>query len=462
MEIQGAVGPTRSSGREWLLSRLALPTRFDHRLLWIVIINGLIFNGVLTCASFLMLYMKWFELAGTVGTSFGPLFHSLLPMRQGHDSWAPMLIALKCYKDKLPIYQTVFFTDKIKFQYPLSSLLPLYVLERWGWSNEGIFRFLNLFSWLAFWTTLVVSVRLLICSVQNSPSSDKGSRSDSRTFFVATVIAGLLFYPLLRGYALGQVQIFLCLLFVISLESWLDNRYVASGVLWGLMCLIKPQYGLMLVWFALRRKFSSLAAGAFTLAAGICLTGFVFGWHEQFQYLNVLRFIGAHGESYWRNESVNGLLNHLFFNGTNLDWEAHSFAPHQSVIYALTVITSLVIVGLAWFWPFSIQERAGPIDFAAMAISATVASPVAWEHHYGILFPIFAMLAGRTGRARNGKLLVLAYVLVANGWGPLNILAGVPVLNALQSMRLFGVILLLGLLYTWNPNLPFDRISPSA
>jgi alpha-1,2-mannosyltransferase len=251
-------------------------------------------------------------------------------------------------------------------------------------------------------------------------------------------------------------------LFAVSLQWWLDSCYVASGALWGLMCLIKPQYGLMIVWFALRRKFSALAASAFALAAGICLTGFVFGWHEQFQYLNVLRFISAHGESYWRNESINGLLNHLFFNGANLNWEPNSFAPYRSLIYALTVITSLAIIGLAWFWPFSIEERSGPIDFAAMAISATVASPVVWEHHYGILFPIFAVLAGRTSRARNVKLLVLAYVLVANGWGPLNILAGVPVLNALQSIRLFGVMLLLGLLYTWNVKSPGSTIQADA
>jgi hypothetical protein len=371
-----------------------------------------------------------------------------------------MLIALKCLKEKLPIYQTVFFTDKIKFQYPLSSLLPLYVLERWGWGSDRIFRFLNLFSWLAFWITLAISARLLISSVQYTSTSDKDSRADSRILVVAAVIGGILFYPLLRSYALGQAQIFLSLLFAISLQSWLEHRYAASGVTWGLMCLIKPQYGLMIVWFTLRRKFSALAASGFTLAAGICLTGSLFGWHEQFQYLKVLRFISAHGESYWRNESINGLLNHLFFNGVNLNWEPNSFAPYQSFIYALTVITSLVIIALAWFWPFSNEERSGPIDFAAMAISATVASPIAWEHHYGILFPIFAVLAGRSSRARNVKLLVLAYVLIANGWGPLNTLAGVPVLNALQSMRLFGVMVLLGLLYTWNVKSPQDNPHP--
>jgi hypothetical protein len=37
--------------------------------------------------------------------------------------------------------------------------------------------------------------------------------------------------------------------------------------------------------------------------------------------------------------------------------------------------------------------------------------------------------------------------LCSNSWSPFNALAGTPVLNALQSIRLFGVFLLIGFLY---------------
>jgi hypothetical protein len=55
-------------------------------------------------------------------------------------------------------------------------------------------------------------------------------------------------------------------------------------------------------------------------------------------------------------------------------------------------------------------------DFAVMSLTATMASPLAWEHHYGVSLPLFALLAPMAVRARNPSsapwLLALAFVLI--------------------------------------------------
>ena len=51
-----------------------------------------------------------------------------------------------------------------------------------------------------------------------------------------------------------------------------------------------------------------------------------------------------------------------------------------------------MILGVALVFRTPPDSRGGAVDFAAAALAGTMASPIAWEHHYGLLLPIFAML----------------------------------------------------------------------
>ena len=84
-------------------------------------------------------------------------------------------------------------------------------------------------------------------------------------------------------------------------------------------------------------------------------------------------------------------------------------------------------------------------------MSATLASPVAWTHHYAVLLPVFAAAVPATWAARRlGAarfiLLAVSYLLIANNYRALNRLAETP-FNLLQSYVLFGGLLLLFHLY---------------
>jgi uncharacterized membrane protein YccC len=84
-----------------------------------------------------------------------------------------------------------------------------------------------------------------------------------------------------------------------------------------------------------------------------------------------------------------------------------------------------------------------------MMICATMASPIAWEHHYAILLPIFAMLSPLMFHHARGKtwlllLFTLAFVVTAHKTNRLNMLADTP-LNILQSYVFFAALTLLAM-----------------
>jgi hypothetical protein len=97
-----------------------------------------------------------------------------------------------------------------------------------------------------------------------------------------------------------------------------------------------------------------------------------------------------HGEAFYPNQSMNGLLNRLLFNGSALQFDPSSLAPFHPWVYAGTCLSFIVLVLTALVAPSSVGERGGTVDFCVVALSITLAPSIAWEHHYGVLLPIYA------------------------------------------------------------------------
>lgn len=433
---------------EWAIGIRAAWCRTDlgGSLVRLAAFNSILLNGALSVCSALT---HWSHLLTSplLSSGMSVVFLWILRGRQGTDSWRPMLHAMDCFNARLPIYQTVFFEQRDKFQYPLTSLLPLYWLQQWGWSNAGILKLMNVLTWLAFWFMLVLTVRIFLCAARAHGIGNELQGPGTPAIAVSIGLLVLFFYPQTYGYALGQMQTFLALLFAGAACLWLKERYTSAGVLFGLMCLIKPQYGLFLVWFGLRKKFRALVSAGLVLGLGWYIAGTVFGWRDQLAYFGVLQYISRHGESLWVNESLNGLLNHLLFNGPILEWMPHSFAPYQPFIYAASTLFSAVLIALALFYPHGARYRGGLLDLGTMAITATIASPIAWHHHYSILLPVFGYLAGAMSKSGRRLSLAIAFAVMSNSWSPLDVIAHVPVLNVLLSLRFFAALLLLYVLY---------------
>jgi hypothetical protein len=121
--------------------------------------------------------------------------------------------------------------------------------------------------------------------------------------------------------------------------------------------------------------------------------------------------------------------------------------PHR-LVRAATFATSALLLGWA-LWPRRGPARAD--DLAIAALAATAASPIAWEHHYGVLLPIFAWLLPSLGTnpvfgPRTLPVLAVAHLCSSHTWRLTDRLADTP-LNFVQSYILAGALIVLLLLH---------------
>lgn len=392
-----------------------------------------------------------------------------LSFRQGGDSWRPMNQAYDFARSPegrtRTLYEKLFYSPAVKhkgFQYPPTALLAVW-LARLGGAGHGQ-AVLEAITWAFVPATAVLVFLVYAAVLRRCGAVPPGPwpRPELIATLLLALFATLTFYPAMRAYRNGQIQTWINGLVAAALAAWLHDRKRLAGACAGAACLIKPQYALIAVWGLLRRERDfTLGACAFG-AAGLLLSLALFGLAPHLEYLGVLGFIAQRGESFYPNQSWNGLLNRALGNGLNLEWMESMPAPHPAV-YAGTLLTSALL--LLWALvprgqrqsgrePASggqgAREPAPAADLAMIALAATVASPIAWEHHYGLLLPIFALLAPALahepvfGRA-TPVVLASAYVLGGHTLRITDRLADTP-LNVLQSYMLAGALLVLLLL----------------
>jgi len=380
----------------------------------------------------------------------GTVLHSLRDLAhltQIDDSWKPMLAALRFIHDPVGVYQAVFFERNVKFQYPLTSLLPMWVMQKAGLRTTSILNWLNVFSAVAVLMTIAVCVAIAIKSA-DALALRKKERSRVMIGSIALLIS-FTFYPIMWAYSLGQIQVFLNLMFSIAFLCWISQREWASGALIGVITLVKPQYAFILLWSLLRKRWGFAVSGLACMFAGVAVSLAMFGMANNLQYLRVLQFLSRHGEVFFANQSFNGLLNRLAGTAGNVEWKS-GYPPFQLSIYIATLLSSLALVIWAVPWHMRQSKKNRVLDFSLVAIVATAASPIAWAHHYGIVLPILVWQIGafiasaRLSRAQSVA-FASAYILIANDFRITN-LVSYPPWNVVQSYLFVGILILIALL----------------
>lgn len=384
-----------------------------------------------------------------------PFFLQFAHMRQWTDSWLPMLKSLDYFHahPSEPIYYAHLYDTLI---YPLASLLPLAALEKLGLSEPAILRILVITSWLAVLGVAAVSLwmgqRLL---------RRRGAALDWQSILAVT-LACLGCYPLIKGYALGNAQTFLSLLFVVLLLLWTTGRERSAGVVAALLAFVKPQYGLLWIWMIVRRRWNAATAFLVCAAILIALSTIVFGWHNNLDYIHVLSGLSRKAQSHYANQSMFGTLNRMIGNGENITYTPHLYTPYIPWVYHVTLITGIVLIGGALLFPWG-KLRGSTADLAATGLASVASSPMAWEHHYGIVFAIAAWVWFAYGcwQRKLPWMLALASFLTLNALTSTNFLAPHLGWNVLQSYLYFGALLMLFVLMKLARNVTNDVAEPA-
>lgn len=376
---------------------------------------------------------------GNPGTLKGPL-SDFLHVRQWTDSWRPMMTSLDYWQAHPhdPIYKAKLYDTLI---YSLASVLPLQALRSIGVGDHALLRILAVASWLAIPALAAVCILLARSLLARRGASLQWQEA------VSVGLAVLGCYPLLKGYSLGNAQTFLSLGFAVLLWLWTTGREREAGALAAALALVKPQYALLLVWMCARRRWSAAVSFMLTAAVLLAISVGAFGWHNNLDYVGVLAGLSHKAQSHFANQSMFGTLNRAVFNGENLGYTPYVYTPYIRWVYLVTVATAIVLVVTVLFFPWK-RLRGSAADLAAMGLVSVAASPMAWEHHYGIVCGIFtwAWFAKAMWQRQRPLLLAAAFLLTMNFWSATNLLASLPGWNLLQSYVYFGAVLLLAAL----------------
>jgi alpha-1,2-mannosyltransferase len=379
------------------------------------------------------------------------LYHTFgfFSLKFSDDSWGPMFQALNFLQSEhqKPVYSQIFFLKGIKFQYPLTSLLPV-ALIRIFLSELYTRGFVLFLSWIAVFATILISIRIFNFALSGEKDSDSRSslsQSDLMVRAVSLFCFGITFYPVIKAFTLGQVQVFINFFFTLTVWLWLNNKFKISGFLVGLMILLKPQYAVICVWGLLRKKWGFSTTAIITVVTGLLISILVFGLSDNLDYLSVLSFISRHGEVFFANQSMNGLLNRLLSNGDGLAFDKNSFPSYNPIVYLGTVLSSFLLVSWGLLGFVRSDKEGNIFDFINVSLVCTVASPIAWEHHYGILMAIYSFLIPLLlKKPILGKYTVFyciaVYFLASNILSFTTIFAYIPILNVLQSLLFFSAL----------------------
>jgi alpha-1,2-mannosyltransferase len=383
-----------------------------------------------------------FEASGLLLTPrlFGPT---------GVDSIRPMAAAYVRQQQSGDMYW-VMLVKGVKFQYPPSALLVMKLLPQPISSpvSAELAALQTKPSLFAIMLTIVCTGLLWLKLMAADWGAPAGwSRWQVLGSLGLIGALGVSYYPLLKGHNLGQIQVYLGALSALALLLQELELSAVSGACLGVCCLIKPQFGVLMLWALLRRQKHFLIGFGAVVGLGLWLSLSEFGLRNHLQYLEVLQHMSRRGEAYWPNQSVNGLLNRVLQNGNAIKFQSHAFAPYHPVVYYASLLTSGLFVALSLLLPTAASMKGRGLDLAVVMCAATMASPIAWEHHYGAFFPMFAIaLVSALRSARAGLWLMVSYELVANELLRPQLVFEDRWTGLLGSHIFFGALLLFGFL----------------
>jgi alpha-1,2-mannosyltransferase len=385
------------------------------------------------------------------GHAFWPIEH-WLKGEAGGDSWDPISNALAyvAAHGGKGLYEATYYRDPHQFLYPPTSLVFADLTGRLGLFDWHSSASMNHVSW---W--LVPVIMMAHASITVSFLA-RYVRKLSAIDLALAVMLGIatvsLFFPIMSGFTSGQIQTWLTLLLSLALLFWTFGRKVAAGTAVGLVCVIKPQLGVLVLWALLRKEWGFAGALTATCALFFLASLAIYGLDVQEEYIQLLSFLSHRGESYFQNQTVNGLLNRMLFIGNNIQWDGtHTKITYNIWVQVFTVINSAAL--MAFVILYRRRVAAGPLDLGLAFIGFTLASPVSYFHHFGFLATVFLLtlleLYARRAGGRPYAFLAVTFALCANRWGITDALANTP-FNLLQSHLMFGALLLMILLVWIN------------
>jgi hypothetical protein len=207
----------------------------------------------------------------------------------------------------------------------------------------------------------------------------------------ACTLAAIAFYPLVHAVQLNQATLLVTACIGATWIALEDDRQSLAGVLFALALSIKPQLVLVLpamVWSARRMVIASFATGAGLLLASIAYAGVA----NHVDYVTRVLPSLSRGYAYYANQGINGLMYRWLPDeniGVFRQPPDSAFVRWATRLMAAGALAAVVMLARRW----SVRGVPPVWTFALAWLSATMTSPVAWQHHYAPALFAFVAVA---------------------------------------------------------------------
>lgn len=368
----------------------------------------------------------------------------------GEDSWYPMARALEVIKASSNghVYDTLFFQGHVKFQYPPSALFSIDLLQKLDVTTAEQLNTINACLVVIAGFAFAIFARQMLGTVYiGGVKAPIGS---------ICYLLAVEYYPNKLGFNFGQMQVLLGLLVLLACLAKIRGWATIAGCLIAIAGTVKPQFallGLLALW---QRDWRFVIGGTVVALVALAVSISLYRWTNNLDYLKVLSFLSQHGEYHHLNQSINGIMNRLFYNGPSLDSDPENpipnsaFPPFIPEVYWVTTVSGVLMILI----PFVVSratKESNIFVFCLATVLFTVASPIAWVHHFNVLLPAYVValrvvlgLEGIRKLVTLGLLGVsfsLTAVAIMPPFGPT-----VPALNLLQSHVFVGACMLIGIM----------------
>ena len=398
--------------------------------------------GLWLIAALLSCLALGFAVAGDL--SVVRLWRHILHWRVGNESWLLLQRALELLPpDGADLYRVVYFEHGIKLSYPPSALL-LWQAAASACRQCSAQTLMSTLNAIGLWLTLAIPV-VTSAELLGGRWARGASRADRALIVAGVVLLCAAYYPLALANALGQVQAWLNALFAVAFWAFSRQRHIVSGVVLGVMVLVKPYAALLVLWAALRGHRRLVLAALATIGAGLAVSLAIYGVDSHFGYFRMAAVLSERGESMYANQSINGLLNRLFLAPEQIRWEHTAPPPYHPAVAIGTMAALVSGTATAFWWPRRWVAAGTSCDLAFAVVIMLIGSPIGWEHYYAMLLPLYAIFLAETpARADRTEIaLVLAStVLTGMFLAPVARIESRP-WSILQSYQLAGAVLFL-------------------
>jgi hypothetical protein len=225
---------------------------------------------------------------------------------------------------------------------------------------------------------------------------------------------------LARELELGQVNLFILFLLILTLYSLLKEKELTAGLLWGCSLFFKPYALVFLPYFLLKKKFRTLSAGIAVSVAGLVLPAIFYGFKGTFA---VLREWPA-----TLSKSTSGLLA-SYDNASLYGFLLKAFPALSRQMSGAVFLAIFLLLAVVVLWIVR-ASRTSPsiknpevLESAFLLILIPLFSPLGWNYNYlySLLAVMFILSAWRHLPRAGQIILIINFVVIGTSlievWG---------------------------------------------